>query len=319
MFVFRTHDGTIGIRFLDYTVVVLHDEVFTQFLPSINGTLSCHLGIVGQEFLGLCRVLLVHGNGYLLDTFLRIGKRIFQLVLYGTHVVNHQAITRTNHIGHPVVNPESRVPRESHTIGSLARIALRQTVCTAIYRCKRHHVGIVCTEPKHTTYGIRQLGTHLCHESKCRLLGRDRTFVEILLAIHLECQRRKTIRHLETGSTYIVGDVEGSTFVVVTHSVLDVAYRHRLRRLCIKRHRFLALTLYIWQVLLAHTFAEHVIETPYTGFASTQATEVERTICIGKAEVLVQAIEVSLFLGKGNDIRGIKAVFLVVQRELMDT
>ena len=101
--------------------------------------------------------------------------------------------------------------------------------------------------------------------------------------------------------------------------MLDVAYRHLCIRFHIPRHRLVALSLNIRQISLSGRLAEHVVETPYPGFAGTQAGEIQRTIGIRKTEILIQPVEITFFTCKGNDIRRIQAVFFVVHVELMDT
>ena len=105
---------------------------------------------------------------------------------------------------------------------------------------------------------------------------------------------------------------------MVAHRLLDVTYRYLTVGLHVKRHRLLALSLDVRQVSFTGGFAEHVIETPHTGFTRTQATEIQRTIGISKAEILVHSIEISFLAGKGNHIGRIQAIILVVQVELVD-
>ena len=92
------------------TVVVAYNQKFSQLLPAVYSSLSRHVGIVGQVFFCLGRILLIQFQGCTFNAFLRLCIGIFQRILYGAHVFHHQVVARTNHVGHPVVDPESRVP-----------------------------------------------------------------------------------------------------------------------------------------------------------------------------------------------------------------
>ena len=101
--------------------------------------------------------------------------------------------------------------------------------------------------------------------------------------------------------------------------MLNITNRNLTVRLNIKRHRFFAFTLYVRKISLSGYFAEHVIETPHTSLASTQPTEIERTISISKAKILVYSIEITFFTCKRNHIRRIKTIIFIVHIKLMNT
>ena len=265
------------------------------------------------------RIFGIQLHGFALDACLCSGKHILQAVLHGTHIAYHQVITGTDHIGHPVVNPEGGVPGEGDTIALVFRVGGRHDVGIAVDGGEDGHVGVIQSEPQHTADGIGQIGTHLGDEDKRTLLGRDGAFVEIFFPIDLERQRRKAVRRMERTGTGIFGDVEGGAFVMVAHGLLQVADRDFPVGLHIERHGLLALALDIGQVGLAGGLAELVEIAPYTGITETHPAEVQRIVGIGKAEVLVGPVKITFLAGKRNHVGRIHAVVLVVQVELADT
>ena len=262
--------------------------------------------------------MLIKLQGRALYALLRSGEHVLQTVLDCTHVALHLTVARTDHVGHPVINPEAGIPRESHTVAVAFGIRIRHFVSLTIHRGEHRHVGIVKTEPQHAAHHIGHAGTHLRDKHEAALLSGDGTFIKILLTVHIERQRRQAIRRSKTAGSEILGDVKWSTFVMVAHSMLDVAHRHLAVGLHIQGHGVLALSLYVRKICLSRSLAEHVIETPHTSLTGTKAAEIEGTIGIGKTEVLVPAAEIAFLTGERDDIRRIQAVVLVVEREPMD-
>ena len=81
VFVYRTHDGTISIGLLNHTVVIFHNEIFTQLLPCIDSTLSSHVCIVSQELYRLGWILFIHGESCTFNACLSIGISVYSGIL----------------------------------------------------------------------------------------------------------------------------------------------------------------------------------------------------------------------------------------------
>ena len=105
---------------------------------------------------------------------------------------------------------------------------------------------------------------------------------------------------------------------MITHSVLYILYRNLTGRLDEQRHRFVCFPLNIRKVSISF-IGKHIEITPNAGFAITPRTEIKRSICLCKTEILVYTIEVSLFTSKRDHIRWVHTVFLIIHIELMDT
>ena len=243
----------------------------------------------------------------------------FKFLLCSTDITDHQIVTRIYHIGYPIENPERRIPRESDIIGSTyTGIAYRHFIRTAVYRGEYRHIGIVRTKPKYTTHRIGHTGTHLRNKNKTGLLSGNRALIEIFLITHFKRKRRKTIWDLIRAGTKIIADIEGSPFIVITHGILYILYGNLTVRLHEQRHRFVCFSLYIRKVCLS-LIGKHIEITPDTGFTITAGTEIKWSICLGKAEVLIHPIKISLFAGKRNHVRRIKTILLIVHIKLLDT
>ena len=104
--------------------------------------------------------------------------------------------------------------------------------------------------------------------------------------------------------TKIIADIEGSSFIVVTHGILYILYGNLTVRLHEQRHRFVCFSLYIRKVCLS-LIGKHIEITPDTGFTITAGTEIKWSISLGKAEVLIHPVRWHDHLGRckrRNDI-----------------
>ena len=302
----------------DNAVIILYDKKLAKTFPSIESALGSHVRIVGKECLCFGRVFFQQFGSSSLNAFLRFVEGCLQLCLSGTHVAHHQVITGINHIGHPVENPESGVPGENDVIGAVhTGVAYGNLVRTAVYGRKYRHVGIICAEPQYSTDRVGQLGAHLCHEYETALLGGDGTFIEVFLVTHLEREWRKAVRGMIRACAEIFADVERSTFIMVAHGVLHILHGNLAVGLHKQRHRSVRLTQYIRQELVA-AVGKHIEIAPYACLAIATGTEIERSIGIGKAEILVHTVKIALLACKGDDIGGVHTVLLVVHVELMN-
>ena len=150
------------------------------------------------------------------------------------------------------------------------------------------------------------------------MLGRNRTFIKIFLVVHLERKWRKTIRRVVRACTEILANIQRSTFIMVAHGILHILYGDFAVCFQIKRHWLIGFTFYIRKKFFS-TVGKHIEIAPYTGFTVATCTEIQRSVCICKTEILIHAGKVTFFAGKRNHIGRIKAIILVVHIELMDT
>ena len=70
---------------------------------------------------------------------------------------------------------------------------------------------------------------------------------------------------------------------------------------------------------LLTTIGKHIEIAPYAGFAIATRTEIQRSIRISKAEILIHTSEVAFFTSERNHIGRIEAVILIIHIELVDT
>ena len=115
----------------------------------------------------------------------------------------------------------------------------------------------------------------------------------------------------------IFADVERSTFIMVAHGVLHILHGNLAVGLHKQRHRSVRLTQYIRQELVA-AVGKHIEIAPYACLAIATGTEIERSVGIGKAEILVHTVKIALLACKGDDVGGVHTVLLVVHVELMN-
>ena len=118
--------------------------------------------------------------------------------------------------------------------------------------------------------------------------------------------------------TKILADIQRSTFVMVAHGILHILYGDFAVCLQIERHGLISLTFYVWQKPLT-TIGKHIEIAPYAGFAIATRTEIQRSIRISKAEILIHTSEVAFFTSERNHIGRIEAVILIIHIELVDT
>ena len=152
---------------------------------------------------------------------------------------------------------------------------------------KRSGVGFVVGKPQHATYGVGEVATQLCHNHETSLVGRHRTFVEILLALVFPSQGRGAIRCAICACTRVGGDVERRAFVVVAHSTHHVRKFQGSLGFEIEGHHFTgADVLAVYEVhIFVHAVHEVVEERPSTSIAETLATEVGRRVGCREGEI----------------------------------
>ena len=104
---------------------------------------------------------------------------------------------------------------------------------------------------------------------------------------------------------------------MVAHGILHILYGDFAVGFQVERHGLIGFTFYIRKEFLT-TIGKHIEVTPYAGFAVTTCTEIQRSVCISKAEIFVHTVEVTFFAGKGDDIGRIHTVVLIIHIELVD-
>ena len=101
---------------------------------------------------------------------------------------------------------------------------------------------------------------------------------------------------------------EGESFAaVVTHGVFDVV-------VCVAGHK---IAVFVLECEFA--VAEDVECRPCAGFAASHPAEIKGCVCVAKTEFAVFSAEIAHFPCKGNHVRGIEAVFRVIERECADS
>ena len=223
------------------------------------------------------------------------------------------------HVGHPVVDPEGRCPREGQEVAVALAIALRHSQRGGVNGREDGRVGVVDTEPEDTADLVRQPVAHLRHDHEARLLRSDGAFVEVLLPVDGEVHRTPAIRHLVRTRSGLLDHVHACALVVITHGVLHILYRDLTRGAHVERHRLLRGVAANERLILVHVGAELAEEGPHASFAAAQVAELVGAIGIDEAEILVGALEIALLAGEGDDVRRVHAVLLVVKGNVVDT
>ena len=303
---------------LHVTVDILHQEVLAQLLPACSSGLRRGGAEPRQEATRLLGALFVERLSRLVDGRDTIAIAILQLRLHLADVLNHEAVLVVGHVGHPVVNPEGRCPRESQQVAVALAIALRHSQRGGVNGREDGRVGIVDTEPEDAADLVRQPVAHLRHDHEARLLRSDGAFVEILLPVDGEVHRTPAIRHLVRTRSGLLNHIHAGALVVVTHGVLHILYRDLTRGADVERHRLLRGVATDELFVLAHV-RELAEEGPHASLAGTQAIKFVGAIGIDEAEILVGALEIALLAGEGDDVRRVHAVLLVAERDVVDT
>ena len=142
---------TVFVDTFHHLVVVLHNQVFGQFVPTLH-----HFVGVGDAF--VVEIAAAVGGHHLLDgvehAVLVSEIIVFQFVLCLAEVANHHGIAGVDHVGHPVVHPESRLITELVTRVVLGTEAVGHLGDAAIERHVCYHVGIVAVEPCDATHVV---------------------------------------------------------------------------------------------------------------------------------------------------------------------
>ena len=287
-------EGSVGVGAANDAVGVFHHEVLSELLPGVEGALGSHVGVVGQQGLGLVRVGLPELKGGGLDAGLGLVEGCLKLGLGGTEVADEEVVAGIDHVGDPIEYPEGGAPGEGDVVGAVnTGVALGHAVGAAVDRGEDGHVGVVSAEPEYSAHGVGQVGTHLGDEDEAGLLGGDGAFVEVLLAVDLEVEGREAVGCVVGAGAEVLADVEGSSFVMVAHGVLDVLDGEFAVGLEVKGHGSGVFTLDVGQELLS-AVGEEVVVAPDTSLAVAQ------------------------FAKARDDVGRVEAVVLVVEGELMD-
>ena len=104
---------------------------------------------------------------------------------------------------------------------------------------------------------------------------------------------------------------------MVAHGLFHILHGEFARGLDVEGEGVVDLAVDVGEVLV-HGRVVLAEEGPHAGIAGPQGAEVGGIIGLGKAEILVQPVEIAHLAGKRNDIGRIEAVLLVFQRELVN-
>ena len=155
------------------------------------------------------------------------------------------------------------------------------------------------------------------------MLRGDRTLAEIRDAVAVfEVHRQRTDGHSPWASGHVGGHVQGRTFKVVAHVVLQVAHSERLVGFNPQREvvAFVKLAVNVRQVFV-HLLVVVMVaeEAPHAGIGVAHILEVDGAVGIAEREIDVLAIEEAFLAGEGNHIKGIDTFHfgLVNFRELL--
>ena len=253
-----------------------------------------------------------------LDAGLGLVEGCLKLGLGGAKVADEEVVAGIDHVGDPIEYPEGGAPGEGDVVGAVdTGVALGHAVGAAVDGGEDGHVGVVSAEPEYSAHGVGQVGTHLGDEDEAGLLGGDGAFVEVLLAVDLEVEGREAVGCVVGAGAEVLADVEGSSFVMVAHGVLDVLDGEFAVGLEVKGHGSGVFTLDVGQELLS-AVGEEVVVAPDTSLAVAQFAKAQGCVGVGEAEVAVDAVEIASFAGEGDDVGRVEAVVLVVEGELVD-
>ena len=109
--------------------------------------------------------------------------------------------------------------------------ALGHLGCVGVNRCQIRCCGIVGAKPDYTADDIGEGAAGLADEPEAGLLRGDSPFIDIGLAVELELHRAPAVRKGIAARTDILGHVQRSAFVMVTHDVGYILDSHFLGRL----------------------------------------------------------------------------------------
>ena len=313
--------GTSGEDFTvlagpDALVVVLDNQEFGQFVPTLHHHVRVGNGLCGQIFSPVGRSHLLSS---LLDLLLILGVEVLKFFLGLLQVTDHGAVAGIYHIRHEVINPEGALGAELVHAVVLPAERVRDAVDPAICRHISDHRSIVHIEICHTTDSVRQPVSHLADHGHSALLAADRPLAEHLSSIAGGViDGLVTVRRCPRTGADVSGHVKGGALIVVAHVVHYVADRNFLFRLDPegKMVNLGHISINIRQIAVYLSGVVVVaVETPHTGLAVADGAEVHRAIGLAETEVGVRTVIVTLLLGEGYDVGAIHAITFVSHEE----